>query len=295
MENNQNLRTHIRHQLLSLNEFQRFSKKSQLKRVKRRSSSIQQRVRKTGVDRVCPTCSKNMVYKTIHAPSCEHIRPLRHGGTNSSEGRYPNVIPMCGMCNDARNQVVLEFGMNRRVLQFLIEDVYLDSGSNDRELSKFFKQAWAKSIAQRMTKGRGKGGASKRRKTAQMNEKTHSKSQTLIIPGPSPSKIEVPRSLYGAIEKCSSRPYISPDTLRSDLIKFSGIQREIDAESMQNLTIWKQKKAYVDSLVKSVWNTIHGNMKVIQIGQIEAIIQRTKIIHYKRFNSPRKADAIMAA
>ena len=59
-----------------------------------------------------------------NSATVEHIVPLSIGGDNKTNGQFPNCIPMCHACNQARNKVVLKFGKSIGVVKFLIEQVY---------------------------------------------------------------------------------------------------------------------------------------------------------------------------
>ena len=59
-----------------------------------------------------------------NSATVEHIVPLSIGGDNKTDGQFPNCIPMCHACNQARNKVVLKFGKSIGVVKFLIEQVY---------------------------------------------------------------------------------------------------------------------------------------------------------------------------
>ena len=85
-------------------------------------------IRSQGVGECCPTCGVTMRRRKFeHDPNAvtvEHIVPLSIGGDNNINGQFPNCIPMCHACNQARNKVVGRFGKTISVVKFLIEQVY---------------------------------------------------------------------------------------------------------------------------------------------------------------------------
>ena len=85
-------------------------------------------IRASGIGKCCPTCDVRM-RRPKHefdpnSATVEHIVPLSIGGDNKTDGEFPNCIPMCHACNQARNKVVLRFGKSMGVVKFLIEQVY---------------------------------------------------------------------------------------------------------------------------------------------------------------------------
>ena len=85
-------------------------------------------IRTSGVGKCCPTCDVRMRRPKYefdpNSATVEHIVPLSIGGDNKTNGQFPNCIPMCHACNQARNKVVLKFGKSIGVVKFLIEQVY---------------------------------------------------------------------------------------------------------------------------------------------------------------------------
>ena len=85
-------------------------------------------IRTSGVGKCCPTCDVRMRRPKYefdpNSATVEHIVPLSIGGDNKTDGQFPNCIPMCHACNQARNKVVLKFGKSIGVVKFLIEQVY---------------------------------------------------------------------------------------------------------------------------------------------------------------------------
>ena len=85
-------------------------------------------IRASGVGKCCPTCDVRMRRPKYefdpNSATVEHIVPLSIGGDNKTNGQFPNCIPMCHACNQARNKVVTKFGKSIGVVKFLIEQVY---------------------------------------------------------------------------------------------------------------------------------------------------------------------------
>jgi hypothetical protein len=94
----------------------------------RRDEKWYRDVRTRGVGKCCPTCGVTMRRKKFehdpNAATVEHIVPLSIGGDNKVGGQFPNCIPMCHACNQARNKVVGRYGKTISVVKFLIEQVY---------------------------------------------------------------------------------------------------------------------------------------------------------------------------
>jgi len=103
-----------------------------------------------GMGKPCPTCGKIM--SRVKGPSqlsLEHIVPRSTGGDNSFDGRYPQCIPMCKLCNHTRNKVVLAIGVDtfetgKRVtpeaIRFLITQVYGEKKDLDSGMLNLFLQ-----------------------------------------------------------------------------------------------------------------------------------------------------------
>ena len=85
------------------------------------------KVRRSGYGKQCPTCDTIMRPLNPEHPNAgtvEHIIPLSMGGKNDGSGPYPNCIPMCNACNQARNKVMKDHGRTMALAKFLVLQVY---------------------------------------------------------------------------------------------------------------------------------------------------------------------------
>jgi len=85
------------------------------------------KVRQSGYGKECPTCETIMRPLNEDHPDAgtvEHIIPLSMGGKNDASGPYPNCVPMCNACNQARNKVMKDHGRTMALAKFLVLQVY---------------------------------------------------------------------------------------------------------------------------------------------------------------------------
>lgn len=127
IENNNELQT----MFLSSYDFLLLSRNERIKSMVPRPKKNEAwycEIRTSGVGKFCPTCDVRMRRPKYdsdpNSVTVEHIVPLSLGGDNKKNGQFPNCIPMCRACNQARNKVVMEFGKGIGVVKFLIEQVY---------------------------------------------------------------------------------------------------------------------------------------------------------------------------
>ena len=106
-------------------------------------------LKRNAVGKRCPTCNVRMRKKQYkndpNAVTREHIVPLNLGGDNKVNGAFPNCVPMCHACNQARNKVVITFSnsLNQKmgVVKFLIEQVYCKGVKLVEKYVKAFRRA----------------------------------------------------------------------------------------------------------------------------------------------------------
>lgn len=106
-------------------------------------------LKRNAVGKRCPTCNVRMRKKKYkndpNAVTGEHIVPLNLGGDNKVNGAFPNCVPMCHGCNQARNKVVNTFNnsLNQKmgVVKFLIEQVYCRGVKLVEKYVKAFRRA----------------------------------------------------------------------------------------------------------------------------------------------------------
>lgn len=96
----------------------------------------------------CPTCYVEMhASKGLFGLTIEHIVPVSHGGKNSYDGEFPQCVGMCWLCNQTRNKIVLEIGLEKkrgrvkitdRAIRFLITQVHGRGEELDEQMSRLF-------------------------------------------------------------------------------------------------------------------------------------------------------------
>ncbi|MCH1422164.1 MAG: HNH endonuclease [Candidatus Poseidoniaceae archaeon] len=96
----------------------------------------------------CPTCGVKMSSrKGLFGLTIEHIVPVRFGGKNAYDGEFPQCVGMCWLCNQSRNEVVRDLGIEAKgkrkkisdqVIRFLISQVHdKHTELNDSMLERF--------------------------------------------------------------------------------------------------------------------------------------------------------------
>ena len=100
------------------------------------------KVRQSGYGKQCPTCETVMRPLNSDHPDAgtvEHIIPLSMGGKNDASGLFPNCVPMCNACNQARNKVMKDHGRTMSLAKFLVFQVYGKMVELNQAFLKSFK------------------------------------------------------------------------------------------------------------------------------------------------------------